>query len=98
MISQNIAEEPKLGKTSYTQRNKAEWLLIMQIIFFNSIFMRVNLPTHIYPTRNWQLLLILTHWTYSNCKDILHTLNLFKIIAKEHQVVDRWDADEISVS
>ena len=68
------------------------------VFFFNPIFMRVNLPTHICPTRNWQLLLILTDWSYSKCKDILQTLNVYKIAAKKHQVVDRWHADEISVS
>ena len=56
--------------------------------------MKVNLPTHKCPTRNQQFLLILTHWNYSKdmlqsyCKDILQTLNVYKINAKEHQVVD----------
>ena len=65
--------------------------------FFNSAYIRVNLPTQICPTRNWQLFLILTHWSYSKCKDILQTLNGCKIAAKEHQVVDRRDANKISV-
>ena len=34
----------------------------------------------------------------SKCKDILQTLNIYKIPAREHQVVDHWDADERSVS
>ena len=29
--------------------------------------------------------------------DLLHTLNLYQITAKEHQVVDSWTADELSV-
>ena len=58
----------------------------------------VNLPTHICPMRNSQLFLILTNWSYSKCKDILQTLNGYKITAKEHQVVDRWDTDEIQAS
>ena len=29
--------------------------------------------------------------------DLLHTLNLYQIPAKEHQVVDSWAADELSV-
>ena len=41
---------------------------------------------------------ILSQWSYSKCKDILQTLNVYKISAKEYQVVDRWDADEISAS
>ena len=34
----------------------------------------------------------------SKFKDILQTLNLYKIPSKQHQVVDYSDADEISVS
>ena len=52
------------------------------------------MPTHICSTRNWQLLLILTYWSYFKCKDILQMLNVYKITAKEHQGVDHWDADE----
>ena len=29
---------------------------------------------------------------------MLQTLNVYQIPAKEHKVVDRWDADKISVS
>ena len=49
------------------------------------------------PTRNWELFLMLTHGSVSRCKDILQRLNVCKISAKEGQVVDRWDVDEISV-
>ena len=35
---------------------------------------------------------------YSKSKDILQTLDSYKIPAKEHQVVDRLAADEISIS
>ena len=63
-------------------------------VFKNPIFIKVNLATHICPARNWQLFLILTHWSYCKCEDTLHTLNVFKIPAKEHQVVDRWSGDE----
>ena len=65
--------------------------------FFNLIFIRVKLPKHICPTRNWELFLMLTHGSVSRCKDILQRLNVCKISAKEGQVVDRWDVDEISV-
>ena len=61
------------------------------------MFLKVNLSTYICPVRNWQLFFILTHWSYCKCKDLLQTLNVYKIPAKQHQVVDRWDADEISV-
>ena len=56
--------------------------------------MKVNLPTHISPTRNWQLFSILTHPSNSKCKDRLLMLNVYKITAKENQVVDSWAADE----
>ena len=62
------------------------------------LFIKINLPTHIYPTKNLQLLLILKNWSYSKCKNILQMLNVYKIPAKEHQVVDHPEADEISVS
>ena len=67
-------------------------------IFSNPSFIIKNLPTHICPMRNWQLFLILKHWSYSKCKKILQTLYVYKIPAEEHQVVHRWGADEISVS
>ena len=60
--------------------------------------MKVNLPIHICPTRNWQLFLILTHWTCSKYKDVLHILDVYQIPAKEHQVVVCWAADHISIS
>ena len=64
----------------------------------NRNFIKVNLPTHIRLRRNCQLFLILTHWISLKRKDILHTLNVYKIPAKEHQVNHQWAADEISVS
>ena len=51
--------------------------------------MNGNLPTHICTTRYSQLFLILSHSSYSKCKDILQTLNVYKNLGKEHQVVDR---------
>ena len=45
----------------------------------------VNLPTHIRFRRNCKLFLTLTHSSYSKWKDILHTLKVYKISAKEHQ-------------
>ena len=90
--------KPKLGKTSYASRRKAEWLLIMRFFFKSNFSKFVSLPTHICPTKNWQLFFILTHWNYSKCKDLLQTLNVYKITAKEHQVVDHWHVDQISVS
>ena len=42
--------------------------------------------------------LIIRHWSYFKYNDLLHMLNVYKIPASEHQVVDSWAADEISVS
>ena len=41
--------------------------------------------------------MLLTPWSYPKCRNILHTLNVYEIAAKEHQVVDLWASDEISV-
>ena len=48
--------------------------------------------------KNYQLLLTKAHWSYFKYNDLLHTLNVYKIPAKEHQVVDLWVADEMSAS
>ena len=45
-----------------------------------------------------RLFLIETYCSHSKCKDILQMLNLYKIPKKGHAVVDRRDADEISVA
>ena len=60
-------------------------------------FLKVILQTHARLTRNWKLFFILTLWSYSKSKDLLHTLNVYKIPPKEHKVVDWWPADELSV-
>ena len=67
------------------------------LIFLNPSFIIGNLATHICPI-NWQLFFILTHWSYSKCKNMLQTLYVYKIPAKQHQVVHRWGTDEMSVS
>ena len=59
-------------------------------------FLKVNLQTHACLRRNCKLFLIITLWKYSKFKDLLHTLNVDKIPAKEHKAVDRWAADEVS--
>ena len=65
------------------------------IFFFSPIFIRVNLGTYICPKRNsnyfWYW-----HWSHSKCRDILQTLNVYKIPGKEHQIVHDWDVHEIS--
>ena len=56
------------------------------------------MPTYVCLRRNCQLLLILSLWGYPKCKSLLDTLDVYEIPEKEQQVVDRWAADEISVS
>ena len=56
------------------------------------------MSTDICPTKNWQLLFILTLWSYSKCKDILQMYNVSRSTEKEHQVTYHWDPDEISIS
>ena len=67
------------------------------LFYYNPNSIKVNLPTHICLRRNCQLCFILTHWSCSKCRDILHTLNVFRVPTKEHQVVDCWATDEILV-
>ena len=67
------------------------------LFFENQSFIKVKLQRHIYLRRNYHLFVILTHWSFFKCKNILQTLNVYKIPLKEHQVNDSWAADEISV-
>ena len=66
---------PKLGKSTYTQKRKGEWFLIIDIFLF---FVKSK--------------------CYKSKTDKLYVLNGYIIPAKEHQVVDRWAVDHISVS
>ena len=54
------------------------------------------MQTHACLRRNCKLFLIITVWKYSKFKDLLHTLNVDQIPAKEHNRVDRWATDEVS--
>ena len=55
------------------------------------------MPTYICRTRNCQIFLRPTHWSYLTWKDILHTLNEYEISAEEHQIIDRSATYETSV-
>ena len=68
------------------------------IFFFNRNFIEINLPRHVCLRRNYQLFLIIAHWSYFKNNNLFYNLNVYKISAKEHQVVHSWDVDEISVS
>ena len=57
----------------------------------------MRLPTHICLRWNCQLYLTWTDSSYPKWKDRLHTLNVYKIPAKENQGVDRSATYEISV-
>ena len=52
---------------------------------------------HACVTRNSKLFLIIILWSYSKCKGLLHTSNIYKILAKKHKAVDHWAADELAV-
>ena len=60
--------------------------------------LKINFQRHACLRKNRQLFLVLTLWRYSKCKDLLDMLNVYKILGKEHKAVDRWAADEISIS
>ena len=86
-------EEKLMTLKKYTRFAFNNW---ENLLFFKTpIFIKVNLSTHIYPTRNWELFLLLTQWSCSKCKDILHILNVYNFPSKEHQLVDSRAADEI---
>ena len=63
-ISTSGIFSPKLGKSTYTEKRKANWFLIINKINF---FAKSK--------------------CYNSKTDKLHTLNGYKIGAKEHQVV-----------
>ena len=56
------------------------------------------MPTHVCLRRIYQLVLIITHWSYFKNNNLFDNLNVYKISAKEHQIVHSWDVDEIWVS
>ena len=60
--------------------------------------MKMNLPTNVCLRRNYQLFLIITHWSHFKSNIFFYKLNVYNISAKKHQVVHSWDIDEISVS
>ena len=56
------------------------------------------MPKHVYLRRSYRLFFTIFNFRYFRYNDILHTLNVYKIIAKDQQVVDSWTGDEIPVS
>ena len=81
-----ITPEEKKAKR---RKNKLHLSKKRRLNFKNSenlLFRKVNLPTHICPARNWQSFLIWTHYSNSKWKNILHTLKVYKIPAKEHNI------------
>ena len=55
------------------------------------------MPTYVCLRWNSQLFSTLTHWSYPQWKYILHTLSVYKISTKEHQIVDPSGTYVISV-
>ena len=64
----------------------------------NPNVIKVNSLIHICLRRNYLFFFVLTHWNSFKSIDILHTLNVYKISPKEHQVVDSCATDEKSAS
>ena len=96
-----------MEKTTDTERKKSDWFLIISKIYFflKSKFLKNKFAKFVNSQdikvclrRNYQLFLIITHWSYLKCTDILSSLNVYKILWKEHEVVHRWAVDEVSVS
>ena len=66
------------------------------IFFENTNFIRVNSPKRVRLKENYQLLLITMHRNYFKYTDLLHTMNVYNIPGKKHQVVDFCIPDETS--
>ena len=66
------------------------------IFFENTNFIRVNSPKRVCLKENYQLLLITMHRNYFKYTDLLHTMNVYNIPGKKHQVVDFCIPDETS--
>ena len=73
-------------------------LFFVFLFFFkNANFLKVNLPTDACPGKNCKHILILPLLNYSECKDLLHMLNIYNIPATEHKAVDPRTAEELPV-
>ena len=60
--------------------------------------LKVNSTTYVCLRRNYELLFIITYWSYFECNDILHTLDVYKTISNELQADDSWAKYQMSVS
>ena len=67
------------------------------LFFYYPNCLKIISPIHVCLRINYHLFLIITHWRYFKYNDLLHTLNVYKILEKEHQEIVRA-ADKISVS
>ena len=56
------------------------------------------MTTYVCPRRDYNLLLIITHWSYFKCNDMLHSLNVYKSFSNKLQVVDSWASYQMPVS
>ena len=91
----------KVDKTTFTETKKCRLAFNNRqslFFFFNTNFIEINLRRHVCFRRNYQLFLIIAHWSCFKKNNLFYNLNVYKISAKEHQVVHSWDVDEISVS
>ena len=88
----------KVRKTTQSERMKTgNWyLIICKIYFFSNI--KILFEYIRYVLEKITIYLITTHWSCFKYNNLNQTLNVYKIPAKEHQVIDTWNAHEISVS
>ena len=56
------------------------------------------MPKHVSLRGNHRLFLIKAHWGYFQHNELVHTLNVNKILRKEDQVLDFWVTDELAAS
>ena len=77
---------------SLKHKNQSDFIKWGKKIFFlqKSKFFKNKFPKTYMSQENLSTIFdINTLWSYSKCKDLLHTLNAHKTPAKEHMAVDR---------
>ena len=82
-----------VAKITYTESKKADSLLIARKICFcfffeNLSFLKVYFSIYVCLGRNYRLFLLNAHWSYFKDRGLLQTWDLYKVSAKQHQIVD----------
>ena len=60
-------------------------------------YLKIQLLPDVGLRRTCQIFLIVTRWSYSKSKEVLHTLNVHKLSGREHMVVFPWATNEMLV-